>query len=110
MDAVRAETVQAIWTITLVIYLVVVITVAVLLTLILRAAQEIRAGVSEIWTVGQQVANNTIHIALLDTTVHLAGSILGCAKGVLREAAALTAHAERCPECPTCTTGHGSAR
>jgi hypothetical protein len=110
MDTVSAETVQAIWTITLVIYLIVIIAVAVLLTLILGAAREIRAGVSEIWTVGQQVANNTIHIALLDSTVHVAGSILGCAKGIFREVAALTAHAEGCPECPACVTGHGGAR
>jgi hypothetical protein len=109
MDAVSAETVQTIWTITLVIYVVVLVVVATLLTLILRAAQDIRAGVSEIWTVGQQVANNTIHIALLDTTIYLAGSILGCAKGVIRGTAALTMHAERCPQCPTCATGRGSA-
>ena len=50
------------------IYAVVLIVVAVLLALILRAAREVRAEVSTIWTIGQQVANNTIHIALLDTT------------------------------------------
>jgi len=110
MDAVTADTIQKMWTITLVIYLVVVLVVLALLTLILRAAKDIRSGVSAIWTVGQQVANNTIHIALLDTTVHTAGSILECAKGIVDSTATLTTHAERCPGCSTCVTGHGGGR
>jgi hypothetical protein len=105
MDPVSAETIQRMWTITLVIYLVVVVVVAALLTLILQAARDIRAGVSAIWTVGQQVANNTIHIALLDTTLHVAGSILGCAKGVVAGTAALKTHADGCPGCPACILG-----
>ena len=67
MTEVSVETIQRMWIVTLVVYGVVLVVVAVLLTLILRAAREVRAGVSAIWTVGQQVANNTIHIALLDT-------------------------------------------
>lgn len=110
MDAVTADTVQRMWVITLIIYAVVLIVVATLLTLILRAAKEIRGGVSAIWTAGQQVANNTIHIALLDTTIHIAGEILECAKGIIFGTAGLKAHAERCAECPTCVTGHGSSR
>ena len=110
MDPVSAETIQQMWTVTLVIYLVVVIVVAALLTLILRAARDIRTGVSAIWTVGQQVANNTIHIALLGTTLHVAGSILSCAKGVMAGIATLTAHAERCPGCPSCATDPGGPR
>ena len=84
--------------------------VATLLTLILRAARDIRAGVSEIWTVGQQVANNTIHIALLETTTHVAGSILDCAKGIIAGTAALQRHAATCPDCPTCVTGRRDSR
>lgn len=105
MDSISAETIQRMWTVTLVIYLVVVLVVAALLTLILRAARDIRADVSAIWTVGQQVANNTIHIALLGTTLHVAGSILGCAKGVIAGTAALKTHAEGCPGCPACVLG-----
>ena len=105
-----AETIQRMWAVTLGIYAVVLVVVAVLLTLILKAARDIRAGVAMIWTVGQQVANNTIHIALLDTTNHVAGDILGCAKGVVAGTAALNAHAERCPGCPTCVLGPGEAR
>ena len=110
MDAVSAETVQRIWIATLVVYAVVVLVVATLLWLILRAAKDIREGVSAIWTAGQQVASNTIHIALLDTTIHIAGDILECAKSIVPSTAALRSHAERCPECPTCVTGHGDSR
>jgi hypothetical protein len=110
MDAVNADTIQRVWIITLVVYAVVLVVVATLLTLILRAARDIRAGVSAIWTAGQQVANNTIHIALLDTTVHIAGDILECAKGVIAGTAALKAHADRCPECPTCVATEGNPR
>lgn len=105
MDPVSPETIQTMWTVTLVIYLVVVIVVAALLTLILRSARDIRDGVSAVWTVGQQVANNTIHIALLDTTLHVAASILGCAKGVVAGTATLKTHAEGCPGCPACVLG-----
>ena len=110
MDPVSAETIQTMWTLTLVIYLAVVVVVAALLTLILRAAKAIRAGVSAIWTVGQQVANNTIHIALIDSTLHIGGSILQCAKGVVVGTAALKAHAEGCAGCPSCAIGPGGSR
>ena len=102
MPQISADTIQWMWITTLVIYAVVLVVVAVLLTLILRAAREVRSGVSTIWTVGQQVANNTIHIALLDTTNHVAAEILGSAKGVVAATAAMAAHAVHCPGCPAC--------
>ena len=98
-------TVQRIWTLTLVIYGVVVVVVATLLTLIVLTARKIHAGVSAIWTVGQKIANNTIHIALLDTTNQVAGNILTSAVGVLNATAAMKAHAESCPGCPQCVLG-----
>ena len=105
MSEVSAETIQRMWIITLVIYFVVVVVVAVLLTLIVREARKIKAGVSAIWTVGQKIANNTIHIALLDRTNHVAAQILQSAAGVAGATAAIKAHAEGCPECPTCVLG-----
>jgi len=102
MTQISADTIQWMLITTLVIYAVVLVVVAVLLTLILRAAREVRAGVSTIWTVGQQVANNTIHIALLDTTNHVAAEILGSAKGVVAATAAMATHAAHCPGCPAC--------
>lgn len=105
-----ADTIQRMWTVTLVVYSVVLIVVAALLALILGAARRVLAGVAAIWTVGQQVASNTIHIALLDTTVHVAGEILESAKGVIYATTALKGHAERCPGCPACVLGPGASR
>ena len=100
-----ADTVQRMWTLTLVVYGVVLIAVAVLLALVLGAAREVLARVAAIWTAGQQVANHTIHVALLDTTVHVAGEILGSARGIVAATSALGTHAERCPGCPACVLG-----
>jgi len=105
MSDISPEAIQRIWITTLVIYAVVLIVVAALLTFILRAAREVQNGVSTIWTVGQQVANNTIHIALLDTTNHVVAEILGSAKGVVAATAAMAAHAGHCPGCPACVLG-----
>ena len=110
MSDISADTIQRMWITTLVVYAVVLVVVAVLLALVLRAAREVRAGVSTIWTVGQQVANNTIHIALLDTTNHIAGEILGSAKGVVAATAAMGAHAAHCLGCPGCVLDAETSR
>ncbi len=102
MADISPDTIQRVWVTTLVIYAVVLIVVAALLTLVLRAAREVRAEVSTIWTVGQRVANNTIHIALLDTTNHVVAEILGSAKGIVAATAAMAAHAAHCAGCPAC--------
>jgi len=99
------EAVRQVWITTLAIYGVVLLVVAALLSLILREARRIHGGVSEIWNVGQKIANNTIHIALLGTTNHVAGRILGSAKGIVGATAALSAHAATCPGCPACVLG-----
>lgn len=100
---------EQIWLVTLAIYVVVLLVVATLLTLILTTAKRIRAGASDIWTVGQKIANNTIHIALLDTTNHLLAEIVDHAKGIVGATAAVKEHARTCPGCPRCLTG-GTAR
>jgi K+ transporter len=102
MTDISPDTIQRMWIITLVVYAVVLIVVAALLTLVLRAAREVRTGVSTIWTIGQQVANNTIHIALLGTTNHVAAEILASAKGIVAATAAMGAHAAHCSGCPGC--------
>jgi len=104
------ETIQQMWIATLIIYSVVLVVVAVLLTLVLRAAWKVHAGVATIWTIGQQVANNTIHIALLDTTNHVAEDILVSAKGIVGATAAMGAHAAQCPGCPDCVLGGEATR
>jgi hypothetical protein len=110
MNDLSAETVQRVWIVTLAIYGVVVLVVVVLLTLIVREARRITGGVAAIWTVGQKIANNTIHIALLDTTNHVAARILESAKAVVGATAAIQEHAEECPGCPACVLGPGWAR
>jgi len=99
------ETVEKIWILTLVIYVVVLLVVAILLTLILRTARDIRHGVAAIWNVGQRIANNTIHIALLRRTNIVAGKILASAVGIVNATAGVEAHAKDCPGCPACIIG-----
>jgi hypothetical protein len=81
---------------------VVTAVVALLLTLVLRTAREIRDVAGEIWTVGKMVANNTIHIPLLRETNRVAGDILATAGNIVNGAAAIEQHAEGCPGCPAC--------
>lgn len=105
MADVTPETIQKMWIITLVVFAVVLVVVAILLTLILRAARNIRGGLSAIWNTGQRIANNTIHIALLQKTNVVAGRILASAVGIVGATAGIAAHARECPGCPTCVIG-----
>lgn len=105
MDTPSTETIQRVWMTSLVIFVVVLVVVAILLTLIVREARRIKQGVSAIWNVGQRIANNTIHIALLEKTNHIAADILRSAGGVATATGAVKAHAEQCPGCPSCVLG-----
>lgn len=100
-----ADAIRTIWTLSLAIFAVVLIVVAILLTLILRTARDIRGGVSAIWNVGQRIANNTIHLALLEKTNAVVTKILQSAVGVIGATAAVKAHAGDCPGCPACVLG-----
>ncbi len=97
-----ATAVYTVWTASLGLGVVVIVVVALLLELILRSARRIDVGVGAIWSAGQGVANNTIHIALLHRTNLIADRILAAAGGVLGAAERIRRHAERCPRCPTC--------
>lgn len=99
------ETIERVWTVSLIIFVVVLIVVAILLTLIMREARRIKGGVSEIWNVGQGIANNTIHIALLEKTNHRVQKILASAAGVVAATGGVKSHAEQCPGCPACVLG-----
>lgn len=105
-----ADTVQQIWMVSLAVLLVVVLVVAVLLTLILSTARQIHGGVSAIWTAGQKVANNTIHLALLDHTNFLGARILESAGAIAAATGVIATHASSCPGCPACVTGTGGRR
>jgi hypothetical protein len=99
------ETIREVWTYSLIVFTVVLLVVAVLLTLILRAAKDIRAGTLLIWNVGQRIANNTIQLAMLAKTNAAAIDILNSAVGVVGATAAIKEHAEECPGCPACVLG-----
>lgn len=93
------------WAVAVGLAVVVTVVVAVLLALIVRTAADIEAAVAVIWTRGQMVANNTIHIANLHRTNELTGGILGRARRILWNARAIAAHARECPGCPACIVG-----
>lgn len=101
----EAETIVRMWTVTLIIFAVVLVVVATLLTLILYEARRILGGVKEIWVAGQKIANNTIHIPLLVKTNDVAGRMLKSAVGIVGATAAVQAHAHECPGCPACVIG-----
>lgn len=100
-----AETVYTIWWVSIALLLVVTVVVALLLTLVLRTARTILGTVSEIWTTGKLVANNTIHIPLLLETNRLAGRILETVHEIAGGAGAIEQHTAGCPGCPACVLG-----
>lgn len=94
--------VYTVWGVSLALGVVVLIVVALLLELILRAASRIEGVVGAIWIAGQGVANNTIHVALLHRTNLTAERILGAAGRILAAVKAVRDHAQDCPRCPAC--------
>ena len=81
-----------------------------LLTLIFGRRGRCAAEVSTIWTIGQQVANNTIHIALLDTTNHIAGEDPRSAEGIVAATAAMRRPCRALPRVPGLRARHGAER
>ena len=105
MQTPSADAIRSIWTLSLIVFVVVLVVVAILLTLILRAAHDIKRGVAIIWNVGQRIANNTIQLSLLAKTNDAARQILTSAVGVIGATAAIQGHAAECPGCPACVLG-----
>lgn len=104
------EAIRNVWILSLAVFTIVLAVVAVLLMLILRTSRDIHAGVSAIWTAGQKVANNTIHLALLQKTNYVAGRILASAGNIAQATGAIAGHAAGCPGCPQCVIGAGGRR
>ena len=84
-----------VWWISLGIGVVVIVVVAILLTLIVRTARQINTVAGDIWIVGQRIANNTVHIPLLNRTNRLVDGILERASGIDEAVARIEEHAER---------------
>ena len=89
-----------VWWISLGIGVVVILVVAILLTLIVRTARQINETAGNIWIVGQRIANNTVHVPLLNRTNRLVDGILERASGIDGAVVRIEEHAEECPGCP----------
>lgn len=94
--AVSSGAVYLVWWVSLLIFLVVLVVVALLLTLILNTIRKIEQVAANIWTVGQLVANNTVHIPLLKTTNRVVDNIYTEAGQILGAATRIQKHAEGC--------------
>lgn len=94
-----------VWGISLAVGLAVILVVAALLWMITRTARQIDDGVGQIWVVGQRIANNTIHIPLLQGTNRALSGVLDRAAGINAAAGAIEDHAEDCPGCAACVRG-----
>lgn len=77
------------WWLTLAIAAVVVVVVAVLLGLIIATAKSIDAHASAIWTVGKQIAGNTVSIWMLERTNEHLQVVQDSAKSIQRVAVAM---------------------
>ena len=77
---------QQLWLLALGVALVVVAVVTVLLQWILVTAREIHRLVLAIWTGGKRIAGNTVNIAQLQRTNHLAGALLDSASSIASSA------------------------
>jgi len=99
--------VYIVWWSSLGIGIVVILVVAALLTMIVRTARTLDGAVGQIWVVGQRIANNTIHIPLLNQTNQAVDQILDHAVAIDGAAAAIESHAEGCPGCPQCVRPGG---
>ena len=100
-----SETAAALWAISMVLGAVVIVVAAILLTVVLRTAQQIDAGAKLIWTSGKLVARNTVHVADLKYTNQVGVDILEEAGGILMAAQRIHQHAAGCPGCPACLLG-----
>ncbi len=79
---VSSDTAHSYWWISLASGGVVIAVVALLLTILVRTAEQIEAGVSQIWQTGKMIANNTVHIPLLVRTNQIVTQIYQAAGGI----------------------------
>ena len=77
------------WWLSLAIAAVVVVVVAVLLGLIIAAAKSINEHASHIWTVGKQIAGNTVSIWMLEKTNDSASQLVDAARSIEKTAVSM---------------------
>ena len=79
-------TVEQLWWLSLAIFAVVIVVVAILLGVIIAAAKSIDRHAGAIWTIGKEIAGNTVAIWMLEQTV---GSLRRLGESARRIEAAL---------------------
>jgi len=97
-----AAAANLVWWTSLALGLVVALVVTLLLWFVHRGTGVINLRVAQIWSMGQRVASNTIHIPALYATNAMAGQILASAVRIEAATAAIERHAQACPGCPQC--------
>ena len=90
-------TVAQFWWLVLAIGAVVILVVAALLARIVRAANRIDEHAAAIWTVGKNIAANTVQIWQLQQTNATAGEILATAQTIAGVAESIDGRLERLP-------------
>jgi hypothetical protein len=90
-------TVAQFWWLVLAIGLVVIAVVALLLVLIVQAANRIDHQAALIWTAGKNIAANTVQIWQLQQTNATAGQILATAQTIAEVAESIDGRLERLP-------------
>ena len=70
------------WWVALGVAAVVLVVVTILLEMIVRTAHSIHQGVSDVWTCGTQIAQNTVTLASLQRTNYLARALLRSASRI----------------------------
>lgn len=74
--------VTSLWWLSIAIFAVVIVVVAVLLGLIIATARRIDTHAAAIWNVGKQIAGNTVAIWMLDRANRQLGEVLGAVKAL----------------------------
>lgn len=109
LPSVASDAARLVGWVSLTLGVVVAAVVAWLLRLVHGAACDIEANVARIWTVGQRVAANTVHIPLLYRTNAVAGDLLAALPRIDSAAAAIESHTRNCPRCPSCLRHEGAS-
>lgn len=81
-ESIAELTVEQLWLLSLAVGLVVIVLVALLLGLIIRAANRIDWHAKEIWEAGKKIAANTVSIWMLEQTNSVASDILSTAQSI----------------------------
>lgn len=85
-------TVVELWWLSLAIFAVVVVVVAVLLGLIIAAAKRIDEHADAIWVAGKQIAGNTVSIWMLEATNEQVARMVRSTREIERTVASMDEH------------------